>query len=1347
MITEAPEQTRDGRWIPTRAGILNVWRYYDEVFTFHNGRLLLRGRNGTGKSKALELLLPFLLDASLRPNRLSTFGGNERVMHWNMIGHGYPGASRVGYVWLEFKRVENGAEHWFTCGARLQATRDTRQVHAAYFTCSGRVGHGISLVTGDGAPLTRDALRKALGTAGTVHSGPDDYRARVRGMLYPSLSEARYDSLITALLQLRTPKLSERLDPALLSDLLSSALPPLGRGELADIADGFERLDRQREELADLAAQVEVAERLAARQRTYARHVLRAGAARLISATTEMDRRTREETAANEQRAAATTELDELQRRQAALKRETAQVSGEISGLRESEAFKAGADIDRLREQAEGARIRAESLRSGATRRSRQAAGRRTTADELRTHARSQEQAAVGAYGAAARAAERIGMDNRLAQARDHAVGDEQGVPRARRSFRAALDSRSVQIAEVRQAVADHRAESVRLADLESDLADASDSIDALDGQREEAGSALEAVRTRVSESLEAWALSCVELQPLDTEALESSIDGDAVGDLVATARMRAAERLTAERTERARDVTVLRAERDELAGRLAGLRDQAEVLPPVPYARGTHRDSLPGAPLWRLVRFTDGVQATAQAGLEAALEASGLLDAWILPDGTVRVADDVHDVFGAPTARVARGRSLLDVLEVEDDAAVPTAATAALLASVAVHDTIRDAGTDSGDVVICLDGGWRTGPLWGRWAKPEPSYVGAAARERARRAAIGELTADIGRVESRIGEQQAALSVLDGRRDDLAEEVRRRPSTTPLAEARRAVEQAERALAILRDSAARLRTRVQEQSRTAKAAADTCDSLASHHRLPVEDSALSGLASELDSVRALADTWLDRVTESRSLTRQAEDAEALARESEEEAHESAEAAVAGENEAALLAERFSAVESTLGVEHREVVERIGAAEARLRAHQDEAGSLHTGEAEIQRRIGKLEQSVISLGEARAGAVERRDTEAERLRTLMAKSLRDDAGIAAELAAEAPVRATQEAARAIAAEIHQDTTEERIRAAFGRLSGAVYDARQTLAGIELELDAFEDVHVLSARVNGLRMGAARLRDSLHTEQQQRATDLSAEERALFDRTLTGDTRRHLADRIRQADALVEGMNRRLQQVRTASRISVRLRWRVAPDAPEGTAQVRDLLLRSPQTLDDDDRDALHRFFRDRIDDARSADTTTGWEEHLMEVLDYTRWHRFTVELDKADGRGWQELTRRAHGQLSGGEKAIALHLPLFAAVAAHYESDPAAPRFILLDEVFVGVDTTNRGQVFALLGALGLDLVLTSDHEWCTYAELDGIAIHQLIPGDDDDAVTSARWVWTGADLEAVEEDTGERVA
>src|SRR5699024_7836400 len=110
-------------------------------------------------------------------------------------------------------------------------------------------------------------------------------------------------------------------------------------------------------------------------------------------------------------------------------------------------------------------------------------------------------------------------------------------------------------------------------------------------------------------------------------------------------------------------------------------------------------------------------------------------------------------------------------------------------------------------------------------------------------------------------------------------------------------------------------------------------------------------------------------------------------------------------------------------------------------------------------------------------------------------------------------------------------------------------------------------------------------------------------------------------------------------------------------------------------------------------------TAANWEQQLAQVFDYTAWHNFVVKIDRANGSGWQLLTKRLHGALSGGEKAIALHLPLFAAVAAHYRTVPYAPRLILLDEVFVRVHAIYQWYVLELLPSLYLDLVLTSDHE------------------------------------------------
>src|SRR5688500_18243686 len=86
----------------SRAGVLNVWQYDDQVFEFADGRLLLRGANGAGKSKTLEMLLPFVLDGDKA--RITASGRHHTNLLWLMLD-GVEAQSRVGYVWVEFART------------------------------------------------------------------------------------------------------------------------------------------------------------------------------------------------------------------------------------------------------------------------------------------------------------------------------------------------------------------------------------------------------------------------------------------------------------------------------------------------------------------------------------------------------------------------------------------------------------------------------------------------------------------------------------------------------------------------------------------------------------------------------------------------------------------------------------------------------------------------------------------------------------------------------------------------------------------------------------------------------------------------------------------------------------------------------------------------------------------------------------------------------------------------------------------------------------------------------------------------------------------------------------------
>jgi recombinational DNA repair ATPase RecF len=104
-----------------------------------------------------------------------------------------------------------------------------------------------------------------------------------------------------------------------------------------------------------------------------------------------------------------------------------------------------------------------------------------------------------------------------------------------------------------------------------------------------------------------------------------------------------------------------------------------------------------------------------------------------------------------------------------------------------------------------------------------------------------------------------------------------------------------------------------------------------------------------------------------------------------------------------------------------------------------------------------------------------------------------------------------------------------------------------------------------------------------------------------------------------------------------------------------------------------------------------------------------------------------------HAAGSGGQKAVMLHLPLFAAAAAFYDSARAgAPRFILLDEAFAGIDRQTRGELMGLLADFDLDFVMTSFEEWGFYPQLDGLSTYHLAREKGMPGVYADWFVWNG---------------
>ena len=261
---------------------------------------------------------------------------------------------------------------------------------------------------------------------------------------------------------------------------------------------------------------------------------------------------------------------------------------------------------------------------------------------------------------------------------------------------------------------------------------------------------------------------------------------------------------------------------------------------------------------------------------------------------------------------------------------------------------------------------------------------------------------------------------------------------------------------------------------------------------------------------------------------------------------------------------------------------------------------------------------------------------------------------------------------------------------------------------------------------------------------QRHELLTARETEVLENHLQAEVAAAIQRRLQEADRRVAAINAELAKRPTSTGVRFRLLWQALEEGSEGApvgldAARKRLLNTSYDAWSPEDRQVVGRMLQNRIATERARDDA-GRSGSLLELLaralDYRRWHRFRVQRWQ-DGQ-WRPLS----GPASSGERALGLTVPLFAAVSSFYTHAGSrhAPRLVLLDEAFAGIDDAARAHCMALVREFDLDFVMTSEREWACYAELPGVSICQLQRHEGIDAVYVSRWSWDGR-AKRLEED------
>lgn len=1355
------------RWRPLRSGVAGIYKYDDQTFVWHRGKLLIRGLNGTGKSVVPEVQVPYVLEANVSAERISTFGGKDRSMHWKVIGHDETGrANGRSYTWIEYGRLAgDGTAEYFTIGSGLSASKASRDSlqHWHFHTCQ-RIGLDLTFIR-NREPLSEKALAAAIGIHGGVYSGTDIpvFRSRVNGTLY-GMSDEQYRQMNNMIHELRKPKLSDKLDLDKLSQLLSDALPTVPDTAITPLADGFERLDRHAKDLAALEEMAQAAGELARLYRLYARRITRKRAAGVRAAASGFDDVRRRRNRAQAQLEALGKETGNVRAELRELETARAALSGSRDALTQRPEFTQGNEILPAEERARTLREHADRMRGQLSR----AEAQRDTAQAQLAAAQAQLQAAtdaestaralaaeaattVAATAAHTTAAARAGV---VLDADTPAAGDVRAI---RQDLTNDLHTRRAALAQVKTATAEAAGAAHDFRDARAETEKAAQALLDAEAALDNANAALETARDEFGQAALAWAATLTELtmDTGDIDVTDPAAVRDAAGAAVTAAYIRLASLRTAAEEAKGQHERELGRLRTEYEARAS----QPLPVRPTPARHTTPRVGRTGAAMYELLQFAPGAES---ATLEAACEAIELLDAWVTPGGRITSGD--LDLFvtaaGAPRAGRTLSAAVVADTQAAQAAGIDPAIITAALARVELTDTATAA---THEVAVGLDGTWRAGPMLGATAKDSVELIGAAARERTRQKQLTELTVKITGEEEQIATLERELTVIAARAATVDSEKHALPPPAAVIGAEKNV--------TIKSERRRQATQQLTAKRTTEAeAGDRARQQEDNLRLLLDAHALTGWRSRLPEYEEALGEWQNAFGD--WLTAVGERISALSltvgrlgthAELEVQAAEAA-GAHRDADLAALRAEsRYDSLLDKVGVPFQQLQAQIAAVDQELSDNSAREQAAHDRQVELGIETGTARTTLANAEQDRAARHTGRENADAALVNLARRGVLAAAGFADVLAAPAgPEAAPDEpgefgdadedlrasdalsghthtavlrAARQLEGALDVPYDDRSVEQAANRTSQRRHELGLALDSLRLSDGTDAGVYLITAIRDNRDVTLSELVGLLTDEVQETRTLLTADEELLFSEFLTGQVRTEVVAKVRDATALVAEMNRNLERVRTASGIRVQLDWRPRMDEEEGTQRVLKLLLRNPEDLYDSEREQLLSFFRGRMAKVSTSHDGDTWSGRLSKLLDYRAWFTFTVQWAKHGGP-LGKLTRREHAALSGGEKAVTLHLPLFAAAAAYYHAaSVACPRLIVLDEMFAGVDDELRGQLFELIVNFDLDLLATSERETGTHAELDGISVYQLVAYAGASWILALRSMWDGERL------------
>ncbi len=1380
-----------------RAGLVNFWYYSDEEYLFANGKLLLRGLNGSGKSVTMQSLITVLLDGKITANRLDPFGSKDRRMEDYLLGEKdiIDRDERTGYLYLEYKR-EN-SDQYLTTGIGLKARRGgTLDFWGFVITDNRRIKKDIHVLktefsAADGQeekiPITRPELERLIGPqGGFVVRSQREYAALVNKYVFGFANLDSYKDLMELLIQLRSPKLSKDFKPSVIHEILTESLPSLSEDELRPLSDTIENMEQTKQQIAELMRDQESVARLNRQYREYnevvlaekAREMLQAGKAQRSIEQTYVEQTKHWESKKEELKT-------EQEQRQTYI-REQEVLIGQKAELDSHDVFKAEVKKQSVEKNLNEVRQKQRD-KEGAL------AGKRQIETREKTLLASEEEAVDQAETIMLEVLDELSalagefcFDGHDALAKsfadDYAVGydftiwkQEQGAHQRR--LEDILDKIRLHMsAKKGQHEAALSAETAQMA---------------FDQAREEARKQEQDFfdkRQEFLEKLYRWITDCREILPLEGATISSA--ASAAKQLYEGSSWKDVQEPIEQVYKQQEDVwrrnmleldvqeQQVKRERQELVNELAVWKAKKDPEPPRhPQLEATRENlaalTIPFVPFYAAVEFKAGVPDCERERIEGVLAELGLLDALIVPEKSrSKLPAGAIDKVLYPEPAIL-SVTLADYLEPTPpiDSTVTAGDIDEVLRSMIVNEAQQLGAVMTGASVPELSvqyGTYRSGMIGGcAPTRDNALYIGKEARRRHREQEMEKIQSMIVTVDELLSSIMTQKQEVQGQLSALAEVYRIFPVVQSVERAYTIWQDAMRQVAIEEENASRKNVILREFINKVQLLINELRQLTEGLQMPLSEEVYVAAChqsleyrDELHKLELARQSYLHslkNVTQTkRRLSEAIEDVDELT------------------GECLVLAGEIEKLELEL-THLLELLCEMGADDIRRRS------------VEIIERLGKLpgllEQKIENIATINA-TIEQLEREMAVLAEERTFSAQLYASWCEVYKKEAALRMTVQGEedgefadpKEVLAKYTSAQMQDLDRAKnTERLGESYYREQAVLVEYRMEFDELfaeeEEVAKLTLmrehdsyqrRVQLLKQIARRKLITLEYDGrrvspqmalvllEQRIAEqqavLSERDRELYEEVIMNSIGRVISRRINSAEKWVAQMNELMESLDTSSGLAFSLQWKphtADKDDQLDTDELVNLLRADHRLLKEDDIKRVVRHFQSRIEQAKvlAAARTISFQQVVKEMLDFRQWFAFTLYY-RREGMAKKELTNNVFGKFSGGEKAMAMYTPLFSAAYSRYrEAKADAPRVISLDEAFAGVDENNIREMFDLVEKMGFNYIINSQALWGDYDTVKQLSICELVRPKNAPFVTIVRYLWDGSSRRLLHEE------